>query len=175
MQPVYIYSFSSTEASFNLADYKEDQHTICPFTPSHPKSLTEQVCQHLTFNETAPPTPEVDSEDEEYLPTADWMTQCGLRSLWQIARSTCISTKYPGQKLHLHNPIKWRCQQPDSHNAIKWRCQHPHPKLNQVDMTATSLQQSDQVEIPTEHELMELDIWEDIPDLIHSRGSAIGL
>ena len=33
MRPVHIYSVSTTEASFNQADYREAQHTISPFTP----------------------------------------------------------------------------------------------------------------------------------------------
>ena len=38
MRPVCIYSVSTTEAFFNLADYKETQHTISPFMPRWPRS-----------------------------------------------------------------------------------------------------------------------------------------
>ena len=73
MRPAWSYSVSTTEASFNPADYKEAQHTISPFMPRQHRSLPfhEGICQHLTFDETPPPMPEVDSDDEDYLLTAD--------------------------------------------------------------------------------------------------------
>ena len=39
MMPVYIYSVFTTEASFNLAEYNETQHTISPFMSRWPRSL----------------------------------------------------------------------------------------------------------------------------------------
>ena len=75
MRPVHIYSVSTTEASFNLANYKEAQHTISPFMRRWPRSLPFPWRGLLTlnmFNETPNcHVPEVDSHDEEYLPTAD--------------------------------------------------------------------------------------------------------
>ena len=68
------------------------------------------------------------------------MTRCGPRSLCQIVRNTYVSTKYPDQK--------------------------PHPEPNQVAIPATSLPQPDQVQMPPEPELMEVDIPEDTPNLI---------
>ena len=67
MRPLCIHSVSTTEASLNLADYKEAQLTISPFTPRWLRSLPfcEGVHQNLTFNETPPPTPEVDSDDDD--------------------------------------------------------------------------------------------------------------
>ena len=60
MRPVHIYSVSTTEASFNLAEYKQVQHAISSFMPRQPRDnmpFCEGVCQHLTFDETPPPTP----------------------------------------------------------------------------------------------------------------------
>ena len=36
MRPVHIYSVFTNEASFNLAEYKETQHTLSPFMPRWP-------------------------------------------------------------------------------------------------------------------------------------------
>ena len=57
IRPVLIYSVFTTEASFNLAESEETQHTISPFLPRQPRSLPfcEGVCLHLTFNEMPPP------------------------------------------------------------------------------------------------------------------------
>ena len=72
MRPVCIYSPLTTEASNNPAGYMVTQQPISPFTPRWPKSLlpNEEVCWHLKFNKMPPPTPDMDSEDEEYLSTA---------------------------------------------------------------------------------------------------------
>ena len=73
MRPVDIFSVFTTEASFNLAEYKEAQHTISPFIPRQPRILPfhEGVHWNLTFQKTLTPMPEVDSNDEEYFQTAD--------------------------------------------------------------------------------------------------------
>ena len=72
MRPVYVYSISTTEASLNPADYKGTQCPMSAFTPRWPRDelpFCQGVCWCLTYHET--PTPEVDSDDEEYLPTYD--------------------------------------------------------------------------------------------------------
>ena len=49
MRLVHTYSVSTTEVSFNPADYNEAQHTISPFIPDD-LPFCEGVCQHLTFD-----------------------------------------------------------------------------------------------------------------------------
>ena len=74
MRPVHVYSVTTTQASFNPADYKEAQHPISLFMPRWPRvelPFHQGVCWCLTFDETPLPPPEVDTDDEEYLPTAD--------------------------------------------------------------------------------------------------------
>ena len=63
------------------------------------------VFQCVTNDET--PAPEVDSNYEEYFPTAELMTCYGQRSLYPIAENTCAFTRYLDQQPHPHNPIKW--------------------------------------------------------------------
>ena len=74
MRLVHIYSVYTTEASFNGGNYKEALVTISLFMPRksrHDLPFCEGVCQNLIFDEALLPMPEVDSNDEEYLPTAD--------------------------------------------------------------------------------------------------------
>ena len=74
MRPVCICSVPTTQGSFKPADYKEVQHTISLFMPKELRghlSFCEGACWQLTFDETPLPMPKVDSEDEEYLLTAD--------------------------------------------------------------------------------------------------------
>ena len=128
MRPVHIYLVSMTEASFNLADYKKAQNTISPFMPRQPRSLSSHggVYWHLTFNDTPPLMPEVDSNDERYLPTADLDDQVWSEEPVPDSREYMCIHNYPGQKPYPHNPFKLRYQQPYSHNPIKWKCQQPH-------------------------------------------------
>ena len=105
-------------------------------------AIFEGVCQQLKFDETHPPMPEVNSDDEEYLPTADLDD-----TVWS------------------EEPV------PDSWECL---CIHEIPRPvtpplqlqpNEMDMPATPSPQPDQVEMPSEPELMELYIPEDILDL----------
>ena len=68
-----MYSVLTSEASYNLTNYKETQHTISPFMPRWLRSLPlhEGVCQHLTYDKTSLPTPEVDPDDLENLLSAE--------------------------------------------------------------------------------------------------------
>ena len=73
MRCVHVYSVSTTEASFNPEDYKRAQYPISPFTSRWPRDempFHQGVHQCLTFDKTT--LPEVDSDDEEYLTTADF-------------------------------------------------------------------------------------------------------
>ena len=49
----------------------------------------------------------------------------------------------------------------------KSRPANPHLQPNQVEMQVTNPPQPEQVEMPPEYELIELDIPEDIPELIN--------
>ena len=75
MRPVCIYSVSSHEASSNLANYMEAQDIISSLHAQMTQKLAlpwmSRVCQHLMCNETPLPMPEVNFDEEEYLPTAD--------------------------------------------------------------------------------------------------------
>ena len=85
--------------------------------------------------------PEVDSEDEEYLPTA------GLDDpVWS------------------EEPVPDRGEYLCIHKISRPETLSPQP--NQVEMPETSTLQSDQVVMPPEPQLMGIDIPEDIPDLI---------
>ena len=73
MRPVHVYLVSTTKVSFNPADYKDAQFPTSPFMPRWPRDelpFHQGVHHCLTFDETPPP--EVDSDDEEYFPTADF-------------------------------------------------------------------------------------------------------
>ena len=120
MRPVCIYSVFTTEASINQAEYKVTPCTILPFMPRWRRSLPfhEGVCQHLTINKMPPPMPEVESDDEEYLPTPCQDDPVWSEEPYRIAKSTYVSTGYPGQQPHPNNPIK-ECQKPHPHNLIK--------------------------------------------------------
>ena len=111
MRPVYVYSVSTTKASFNPTLYKGAQCPISPFTPRQPRDelpFHQGGCQCLTFDEKPPP--EVDSEDEEYLPTAD------LDDLIWSKKPVPDSQKY----LHIH-----KIPRPAT----------PSPQPNQVEVT----------------------------------------
>ena len=74
MRPALVCSVLTTEASFNLANYKGAQCPISPFMPRPPWDelpFHQWIYQCLTFDETPIPMPEVDSNDEDFLPTAD--------------------------------------------------------------------------------------------------------
>ena len=91
MRPVQIYSVSTTEF-FNLESYKEAQYTTSAFTPRGPRDdlpFCERVLV-LMFDETPPPTAEVDCDDEDYHPTADLDDLVWMRNLCQIGRNTCV-------------------------------------------------------------------------------------
>ena len=72
IRPVHVYSVSTTEASFNPTDYNGAQ---CPISPFTSRQLRDELHFHhgvhqcLNFDET--PLPAVNSDIEEYLPTAD--------------------------------------------------------------------------------------------------------
>ena len=81
----------------------------------------------LIFNETPPPMPEVDSGDEEYLPTVDlddpvWSEEPVPDSqeylcIHQIPRPATP----PLQPNQVEMPPSKNNQQPDPYNLIKWR------------------------------------------------------
>ena len=111
MRPVCIYSVFTTEASFNLAEYKVRQYTISPFIPRWPRSLPfpEGVCQHITFDGIPQPIPVVDSDDEGYILTVDlddpvWSEEPAPDS-WEYL---CIQ-EIPRPTTPLHSLIK-ECQ-----------------------------------------------------------------
>ena len=73
-RPVHMYSIFTTETSFDLDDFTTAQCLISSFTIRHPRTLPfhEGVYQHISFDETPLPMPEINSEDhEEPLSTAD--------------------------------------------------------------------------------------------------------
>ena len=69
IRPVHVYSVFTTGASFILAECKETQPTISPFK-CNSLPFCEGVCQCLTFDEVPPPVTKVDSDNEEYLLSA---------------------------------------------------------------------------------------------------------
>ena len=76
MRPVCIYLASTTEASFNPADYKGTQFLTSPFTPRQPHwKLTQTIKQRIS-------------------PQLALMTWYGLKSLYPIANNNCASTRY---------------------------------------------------------------------------------
>ena len=85
--------------------------------------------------------PEVDYEDIQYLPTADLDDPDGPRSL-------------------LPDSLEYLC----IHQILRQTTLSLQP--NQGEMLATPPQQPNQVEMPTEPDLMDIDIPEDIPDFI---------
>ena len=73
MRPVLVYLVSTTEASFNPADYKGAQCPISPFTSRWPRDklpFHQGVFQYLTFDETTPPEMDSNGEEEDFQ-TAD--------------------------------------------------------------------------------------------------------
>ena len=52
------------------------------------------------FDKIPLPMPEVDSHDEEYLPTADLDDPVWSEELCQITGNTCAFTIYPDQQPH---------------------------------------------------------------------------
>ena len=92
----------------------------------------EGVCWCLTFDKTPLPTPEVDSDDKEYLPTADLDDSVLAAELVLDSQEYLYIPEIPRpatpalQPNHVdisptqpQNPIKWRSQQPHSHNLTK--------------------------------------------------------
>ena len=80
------------------------------------------------------------------------MAQCGLKNLCQTARSISIH-KVPRPA----NPPNQPSPQPIPATP---------PLQSNQEVPVTSPLQPDQVEIPPDYELMDLDILEDIPDLL---------
>ena len=143
MRSGHIYLVFTTEASFNLAEYNETQHTISPLISRWSRSLTfhEGVHWHLTFNEI-PPNAIARLTWQRIFPTSDmddpvWSEE-PVPDNWEYL---CI-------------------------HEIPWPATPP-PQPNQVEMLVFPPPQPGQVEIPPEHELMELGIPEDMPDLIN--------
>ena len=74
MRPVYIYLVSTTDTSFNPADYKGAQFPTSPFTPRWPRDkfpFYQGVHQHITFDGT-PPLKMDSKKEEDDFPTADF-------------------------------------------------------------------------------------------------------
>ena len=157
MRSVCIYPVFRTDASLDPAEFTITQHPVSPFTPRHARSLPfqEGVCWHLTFDETPPLMPEGDSEDEEDLLTADlddpvWSKEPVLDSweylcILKMPRSTTLPNQPP----------------PQPNQGVPTT---PTPQPDQ-GVPATP-PQPEQIEMPPNYELMELDIPEDILDLL---------
>ena len=108
MRPLHVYSVSTTEASFNPADYKVAHCPISPFTPMPSRDelpFCQRVCWCLTFDETPHQKWTLTMNISLQLTL---MTQHGLRSLYLIAKNTCAFTRYPDQQPHPCNLIRWR-------------------------------------------------------------------
>ena len=148
-RPICIYSVFTTEASFDPGEFTTGQCPILPFTPKCPRSLPfwEGVCQQQTFNYMPLPTPETDFEDQkEPLPTAD------------LGDPVWDEEPVPDSREYL-----WihEIPRPATSTPPHSLYQQPHP----CSPTKES-QKPDQMEVPPEFEVMELDTPEDIPDLL---------
>ena len=100
------------------------------------------------------PMPEVDSDDEDYLPPADlddpvWSDQ-----------PVQDSQEY----LCIHEILRQATPSPKS-NQVDIPAT-PNLQPNQVEMPTTPPPQSEQVEMSPQYKLMELDFPDDMPDLI---------
>ena len=82
-----------------------------------------------------------------------WMTQCGLRSLYQITRIMYVIHEIPRQGIP---PLHPNQEVPGA----------PPPQPNHR-VPATPSLQPDKREMPLDHKLMELNIPEDILNLIN--------
>ena len=163
MIPVHIYLVFTTEASFNLGEYKETQQTISTLMPRQPESLAfcEGVCQHLTFDGMPPQMPEVDFHNVEYLLTADidgleWSEE-PVPDRWEYL----YIHKIPRPAILIPQP-----------NQVDMPATPPL-QPNQVQIPLTPSQKPGQVEMSSEHEFMELDIPKDMPDLIDVPGEVL--
>ena len=129
MRPVHIYSVFHPWGLLQPSWLQwSTTHHVLPFMSRLPRDnlpFYEGVCRCLTFDETPPPTPEFNSNDE-YLPTADMddpvQSDQPVPDSWEYL---CIH-KYPDQQLHPHNPIKWKCPRAWTHGIRHCRV-HTRP------------------------------------------------
>ena len=105
---------------------------------------------------------DMDSEDEEYLPTADpddavWSMRC---QYW-TATNTYVYMRY--QTWQPHPTAQSRSASNPTPTTQSRSVRNPPPEPNQGEPAALP-PQPDQVEMPPD--LIELDIMEDIPDIL---------
>ena len=98
---------------------------------------------HLTFSETPPSMPEVDSDDDKYLPTAD------LDKLVWYEEPVQDSQEY----LSIHE-IPRPAAPPPQPNQVEMSGTPP-PQSNKEEIQETPPTQTEQVEMPPQYELME--------------------
>ena len=154
MRPIDIYLVFTTRASFDLAEFITTQHLIPPLTPRCPRSLPfwEGVCQCLAFKEM-PLATEEDSDDKEDVQTADLDDPVWSKEPVPDSQGYLCIHEIPRPAITPNQPLP----QPIPTT--------PPPQLNQ-ELPVTPSPQPDQVKMPLDYELMDLDILEDIPDLL---------